>query len=156
MSAWIRWDRVLEASKHRGATTIRVVLPLDLADLVPRFLANRRNEAKALVVALVEGDFESIDWIAQRMVGGGAMFGFDQITAIGRMVRRATASRDIPQIRLAIDEYAAYLERLRVEYHGAPDAHIRLASERARRVETKTAPRRHPAPARNAELSHEG
>ena len=146
----------MKASKHRSAAAITVVLPLDLADLVPRFLANRRNEAKALLVALVEGDFESIDWIAQRMVGGGAMFGFDQITAIGRMVRRATASRDIPQIRLAIDEYAAYLERLRVEYHGAPDAHIRLASERARRVETKTAPRRHPAPARNAELSHEG
>ena len=147
---------LLKASKHRSAAAITVVLPLDLADLVPRFLANRRNEAKALLVALVEGDFESIDWIAQRMVGGGAMFGFDQITAIGRMVRRATASRDIPQIRLAIDEYAAYLERLRVEYYGAPDAHIRLASEMARRVETKTAPRRHPAPARNAELSHEG
>jgi hypothetical protein len=155
LSAWIRWDRVLEASKHRSATTIRVVLPLDLADLVPQFLVNRRNEAKALLVALVEGDFESIDWIAQRMVGGGAMFGFDQITAIGRMVRCATASRNIRQIRLAIDEYAEYLERLRVEYHGSPDAPIRLAPERARGVQTRKAPRRHPAPIRNAELARE-
>lgn len=121
----------MKTSKHRYVSTIKLVLPRDLADLVPTFLTNRRSETSALLTAVAKGDFRRIDWIAQRMVGGGAMFGFDRITEIGRMIRCAVTSSNRRQIRQRVQEYAEYLDQLRVEYRGSEPALIRLSPEKA-------------------------
>lgn len=129
----------MQKTKHRHAATIRVVLPQDLADLVPGYLANRGSETRTLLTALAQGDFQGIDWIAQRMVGGGAMFGFDRITELGRVIRSAVTSGNRRQIRQAVQDYAAYLDQLRVEYRGAEPPLIRLAPEEATIIELQKA-----------------
>lgn len=129
----------MKKTKHRHAATISVVLPQDLADLVPGYLANRRSETKALLTALAQGDLQRIDWIAQRMVGGGAMFGFERITELGRVIRCAVTSSNRGQIRQAVREYAGYLDQLRVEYRGAEPALIQLPPEEASVIEGQKA-----------------
>ena len=93
---------------------IRVAVPADIADLVPGFLHNRRMEAKRLAAAATEHDFALVDRVAQTMVGGGSMFGFDEITAIGRVLRQAAATRNASALADAVASYGLYLSRVQV------------------------------------------
>jgi hypothetical protein len=107
-----------------------------MADLVPSFLDNRRRETPALLAALADGDFHAVDWLAQRMVGGGAMFGFDPITAFGRAIREHVAKRNKRQIAQVVREYRDYLECVQVRY-AVPAATVRpVGSATLSRVES--------------------
>jgi len=73
----------------------------DLSALIPQFLANRRNDVRAIGAALERDDFDTIAMLAHNMRGTGTSFGFPAVTAIGEALehaareRRATACRDL-------------------------------------------------------------
>jgi hypothetical protein len=106
------------ASVPAVARRTRVAVPADIADLVPAYLENRRREAKRLADAATAGDFGTIDLIAQRMAGGGAMFGFEEITELGRSLRSAVAKKDLREMLQAVAAYEAYLAALKVTSGG--------------------------------------
>jgi hypothetical protein len=103
---------------HDPQSAVRVVVPPDIADLIPTFMNNRHREAKELAVAAKAEDFTTVDHFAQRMVGSGSMFGFDEITARGRIIRSAVVRRNAHEITQAVSAYASYLAMVRIEYDG--------------------------------------
>lgn len=95
------------------AKSSAVAVDPDIADLVPAFIRSRREEVNKLRVALVARDLSALDWLAQKMVGGGAMFGFPRITELGRALRKSVADRNMAELRQTITGYAEYLRDVR-------------------------------------------
>ncbi|MCZ7565481.1 MAG: Hpt domain-containing protein [Burkholderiales bacterium] len=71
-----------------------VVVPRELCELVPRFLAHRRAEVDRLREALERADFETVRSIGHAMKGAGAGYGFDEISAIGAALEALARSHD--------------------------------------------------------------
>lgn len=88
----------------------------DLADLIPGFLANRRQDITAMQAALEQGDFETVRILGHSMKGSGGGYGFDAVTDIGAALEQAAKSDDHEEMRKQIGDLSAYLDRIEVVY----------------------------------------
>jgi HPt (histidine-containing phosphotransfer) domain-containing protein len=95
---------------------IVVVVDEDLADIVPRFLDNRRRDVDLLRGAVADGDFEAVREIGHAMKGAGGGYGFDHISELGRNLENAGRQRQSQAAVDWIDELDHYLDRVRVVY----------------------------------------
>jgi hypothetical protein len=134
---------------------LEVTIGRHIADLIPGFMENRRQEASDLAAALASSDYARMDQLAQRMVGVGSMYGFDGITILGKIIRRALTDKNKPELKESISHYWTYLARVRITYSGEQSAldvpvdsrtdtgspHVRpMRSERLRTVRDITKP----------------
>lgn len=96
----------------------RIVVGIDaaLAELIPGYLQNRREDLGAIEAALAQGDFDTIRFLGHSMKGSGGGYGFTAITAFGTELERAAMAADADEIRRWARELAAYCERVEVVY----------------------------------------
>ncbi len=85
----------------------------DIMDLVPDFLANRKNDVQSMRQALTGMDFEAVGRIGHSIKGAGGGFGFDRISELGRDIERAARDRNADLLRSGIDALAHYLENVK-------------------------------------------
>ncbi len=95
---------------------IIVRVDAELAEIVPRFLENRRKDVQSILKGLVEGDYEAIRVLGHSMKGSGGGFGFDAISEIGQSLEQAARNQDSEEIRKWVNELSTYLERVEVVY----------------------------------------
>jgi HPt (histidine-containing phosphotransfer) domain-containing protein len=95
---------------------IRIRANPTLADLIPEFLENRRNDVTAIRDALLEGDFEIIERLGHGMRGAGGSWGFQGITDIGAALEEAAKYSDAGTSLKWVGELSSYLDRLVVVY----------------------------------------
>jgi len=88
----------------------------DIADLIPGFLENRRQDIAVMLGALKQGDFETIRVLAHSMKGAGGGYGFDAITEIGSALEQAAKKHDDAEVLEQIDALSAFLNRIEVIY----------------------------------------
>jgi len=88
----------------------------DIADLIPGFLENRRQDIAVMLGALKQGDFETIRVLAHSMKGAGGGYGFDAITEIGRGLEQAAKSKNAEETGKHISALSSYLDRVEVIY----------------------------------------
>jgi CheY-like chemotaxis protein len=102
----------------RGRLHPRVLVRVDssLAELIPRFLVNRRSDVETIGTALDQGDYERIRVLGHDMKGSGGGYGFDEITDIGASLERAAEGREHAEIRAKAAELAWYLDSVDVDY----------------------------------------
>jgi HPt (histidine-containing phosphotransfer) domain-containing protein len=93
-----------------------VVVPKDIADLIPVFFANRKRELETLRTALAASDFEQLRQLGHRMKGVGNSYGFAKVSEIGKRVEDGARGTDPASIDACIREYADYLARVQVVY----------------------------------------
>lgn len=93
-----------------------ITLARDFAELIPRFLENRRNEVAALRAALAEGRYADLEQLGHRMRGVGASYGFERISDLGGRIEEGASAADGGAIAAAIAEYADHLDRVKVLY----------------------------------------
>ena len=82
----------------------------DIAELVPGFLNNRRNDAAKIRELIAEGNFGEIRIIGHSMAGSAGGYGFPEIGTLGRAIETAAlASRteDIRKTNSLLLEYLA-------------------------------------------------
>ncbi len=94
--------------------TFRVRVNPKVADLVPGFLKNRRQDVIAMELALERGDFQTVRGLGHDMKGVGSSYGFQAITDIGTSLEEAAASEDIGASRELVGELSSYLEGVEV------------------------------------------
>ena len=87
-----------------------------LADLIPAFLRNRRNDVNAMLDALDGSDFALVESLGHGMKGAGGSWGFQGITDIGAALERAAENADNAGSRRWIGELARYLDRVEIIY----------------------------------------
>jgi HPt (histidine-containing phosphotransfer) domain-containing protein len=103
-------------SQDANRQKIVVNVDMELEDLIPGFLENRRGDVNRLRSALAEGDFDTIRVLGHSMKGSGGGYGFDAITAIGREIEDAARARDSEAIARCVEQLADYLDRVEVVF----------------------------------------
>jgi HPt (histidine-containing phosphotransfer) domain-containing protein len=85
-----------------------------IADLVPAFLQNRRQDVIALLEALERRDFATVESLGHGMKGAGGSWGFHAITDIGAGLEQAAESADSEASRKWVGELSTYLDRVQI------------------------------------------
>jgi PAS domain S-box-containing protein len=83
-----------------------------LAQHVPRYLLNCRQNVAAMVEALDRFDFEALTILGHNMRGSGGMFGFPAITDMGAAIQHASENDDRDASRKGVRELSSYLDAL--------------------------------------------
>jgi len=102
----------LEAST--SIDTIAVRVDPKLADLVPVFLQNRRQDVIALLDALDRRDHATVQSLGHGMKGAGGSWGFQEITDIGAALEQSAAVADTVASRKWVGELSTYLDRIEI------------------------------------------
>ena len=95
---------------------IRVRVDPDLQDLIPDYLENREKDLLVYQQALEKGDFDSIGVLGHSMKGSGGVYGFNDLSSIGRAIEKAAKNRDKESVRQSIIDLTDFLEKLEVVY----------------------------------------
>jgi HPt (histidine-containing phosphotransfer) domain-containing protein len=85
-----------------------------IADLIPGFLQNRRQDVIAMLDALDRGDFQIVESLGHGMKGAGGSWGFQAITDIGAALEQAAESADTDASRKWVGELSRYLDRVEI------------------------------------------
>jgi HPt (histidine-containing phosphotransfer) domain-containing protein len=93
---------------------IVVIVDPEIADLIPGFLNNRKEDIKNLELYLEEGDFEQIERLGHSMKGSGAGYGFNGISEIGKAIEIAGKKKDVEGIKGGIANLKDYLDRVEI------------------------------------------
>ena len=80
-----------------------------LADRIPAYLQNCRQNVIAMLDALDRVDFESVTILGHNMRGSGGAYGFQAITDIGAAIQQAAESADTEASRKSVGELSSYL-----------------------------------------------
>lgn len=98
------------------ADPIVVRVDRELAQIVPRFLANCRRDVGLLESAIEKGDLETTRKIGHSLKGVGGGYGFNEITRLGGAIEAAAKQSDAQGALAALAALAAYLDALRVDF----------------------------------------
>jgi HPt (histidine-containing phosphotransfer) domain-containing protein len=88
----------------------------DLRDLVPVFIAHKREDAQAIVAAIASADYEALSQVGHRIRGEGGSYGFEELTEIGAALEIAARARDLAAVRKSAHELSAYLDSVEIVY----------------------------------------
>ena len=88
----------------------------DLADLMPKFLANRQRDLLQIEEAIDRADNAALRIIGHNMKGVGGGYGFIEITEMGKRLEAAAKTGDQALLRKQLNEYKEYLSNLEVRY----------------------------------------
>jgi len=97
----------------------RVHVDAELAEILPRYLDNRRRDAVALEEAVAQGDFDRIRTLGHQFKGSGGAYGLDAITRMGAALESAAKARDLATIRKGTAEIREFLQCVHVVYDGS-------------------------------------
>jgi PAS domain S-box-containing protein len=100
--------------ESRREDTILVRANPKFVDRIPVFLRNCRQNVVAMLGALDQGDFKTVEFLGHGMRGAGGMFGFQAITDIGGALEQAAESADTDASRKWVDELSKYLDRVEI------------------------------------------
>ena len=92
----------------------KALVPSELSDLIPQFLAHRREDLEALETAFSKRDFEHLHRLAVRMKAVGAPYGFHAISELGKKISQALERPGSNELPTLIAEYRRYLQYVRV------------------------------------------
>ncbi|HUQ37745.1 MAG TPA: PAS domain S-box protein [Aestuariivirga sp.] len=90
------------------------VLKSSIAEQVPAYLRNCRQNVIDIGDALDRVDFETVTILGHNMSGSGGMFGFQAITDIGTAIQLAAENSDNDASRKWVGELSSYLDRVEV------------------------------------------
>ena len=88
-----------------------------LADRIPAYLQNCRQNGIAMLDALDRADFETVRYLGHQMRGSGGAYGFQDITDIGAALQQAAESADTDASRKWVGELSSYLDRVETISH---------------------------------------
>ena len=83
-----------------------------IADRIPAYLQNCRQNVITMLDALNRGDFETVTMLGHQMRGSGGAYGFQAITDIGASLQHASESADIDSSRKWVGDMSSYLDRV--------------------------------------------
>jgi HPt (histidine-containing phosphotransfer) domain-containing protein len=94
----------------------QVRIDADLADLIPRYLDNRRQDLRDARDALRIEDYARLQRIGHNIRGSGGGYGFGRLVQIGSRLEQAGIDRRAEQVGLCLEDLADFLHRVEVIY----------------------------------------
>lgn len=106
-----------DSLKSQSSPTTWVVRPdPDLADLIPSFMQNRRNELAELQQARSRNDYEFIRRTSHTWKGICRPYGFVHLETLSRSLEEAGEREDAAEVERIVAEMADYLDNVRIVY----------------------------------------
>jgi HPt (histidine-containing phosphotransfer) domain-containing protein len=106
---------VRDMEEQRSEKIIVHVDP-ELEDLIPGYLANRKNDIAAIHAALEKKDLDMIRILGHSMKGSGGGYGFETITDIGMLIEKAAKEGRNDDMHLQMNRLEDYLRRVEIVY----------------------------------------
>lgn len=88
---------------------IKIQPPEGLEELLPGYLASRRDELAVLAKALATANFDQIRTIAHNLKGTGASYGFRELTTLGAALEISAKQHDTSQVQHQLEQIEQYL-----------------------------------------------
>lgn len=106
------------ASANGSADGDRIMVEADpdLQELIPDFLARKRDDLSTMMTALERRDYAVLGAFGHRIKGEGGGFGFDAISEIGAALENAAKARDPNLVFKQVQGLANYLDRVQVVF----------------------------------------
>jgi HPt (histidine-containing phosphotransfer) domain-containing protein len=80
--------------------------------LLPTYIAARREEVGKMMQLLAASDFERLKILGHSLKGSGASFGFPELTNIGRQLEHYAAAQDATSFGRELERLKQFLEQL--------------------------------------------
>lgn len=81
-------------------------------ELIPGYLARRREELATLEAAVDDGDYETLRIIGHNLHGSGAAYGLPRISELGRDLETAAHGRNDTGVRAVIGALRVFIDAL--------------------------------------------
>ncbi|SLM31927.1 putative Histidine kinase [Desulfamplus magnetovallimortis] len=91
-------------------------IDIDLEDLIPAFLDNKKAEILAIYDKLRDNDYEDICKIGHKIKGGFNMYGFDRLGKLCSNIENGAKERDRNEIEKNLALLKAMLENIKITY----------------------------------------
>lgn len=95
-----------------AAEPIPIRVPEGLGELVPSYLASRREEIGELRSLLAAANFERLGALAHNLKGSGLSYGFSDLTRLGRALEVSAKGADAGAIEGLLEQLGDYLQRV--------------------------------------------
>ncbi|GAB62320.1 MAG: Hpt domain-containing protein [Candidatus Jettenia sp.] len=103
-------------SNSKQDEKITVFVNSTIANFIPAFFKNRRNDIKSALEALELCDYDTIQIVGLSMKGAGEGYGFDAICDIGLSLYQAAKDKNPHEIRKQVSKLTNYLDRVNIVY----------------------------------------
>jgi len=94
--------------------TITIDMPPGLENIMPDYLAWRREEVPELIAMLAASDFERLAKLSHNIKGTGTSYGFVDLSRIGADLELAAKQRDTNAASAQLMQLNYYLEHVQV------------------------------------------
>ena len=88
----------------------------DLAELMPAYLKNRREELARISSLLETGDFAALQVIGHKMHGTGGGYGLDLLTDLGARMENSAQAGDKAALTAQAAELKDFLDSAEIEF----------------------------------------
>ena len=93
-----------------------VVLDPNIKKLIPRFLANKRDDAKKLIETIQSGDMTALQSQAHTIKGTSWMYGFQELGDICLELEQAAKKTDMNRAHQLAIQVTSYLDNVKISY----------------------------------------
>jgi signal transduction histidine kinase/HPt (histidine-containing phosphotransfer) domain-containing protein len=100
----------------------KLILDQKLAKLIPRFMINKKQDAKKMLAVLATGAMQDLKKLAHTVKGTSWMYGFTHLGDLCLALEKSAETHDLTQAKHLIDEITAYLDTVQIHYQKTDDA----------------------------------
>jgi len=93
-----------------------VILDKKVAKLIPRFMINKKRDARQMLDTLATGDMETLKKHAHGVKGTSWMYGFAHLGNLCQALEKAAEANDRSQAEQLIAEITTYLDTVQIHY----------------------------------------
>jgi HPt (histidine-containing phosphotransfer) domain-containing protein len=101
-----------ETAQSGSLEPIRIEMPQGLEDIVPGYLANRRNEVSEMIEILAASDFERLSVLGHNLKGTARSYGFPDLAPMGSALEQSASFRDSEALHTQIADLCRYLDQV--------------------------------------------
>lgn len=104
------------AKKETSQKSLKIRLDPKIKKLIPKFLENKRNEAKRLIRTIDTGDMEELRKQSHTVKGTSWMYGFQELGDLCLSLEQAARDRDSNRAYQLASEIQTYLDNIEISY----------------------------------------
>jgi CheY-like chemotaxis protein len=117
LSTIVEYERLTASADRPEAEWPRLIaleMPLGLEEIVPGYLAARRQELPEMMALLAACDFERLAVLGHNMKGTGGAYGFPPLTRMGAALEHSARQKDAAVLGTQLTELQDYLARVQL------------------------------------------
>ena len=99
----------------------KLILDHKIAKLIPRFMINKKQDAKEMLATLTTGTMRDLQKQAHTVKGTSWMYGFTHLGDICLALEKSAEAHDQIQSKKLIDEIITYLDTVQIHYQKTDD-----------------------------------